>query len=178
MALGYRELAADAQVRVGWLRKSAALAIESVALSLAQVGRIDVAARLENVDIDKALADPAAAERLMGDARLGAVEIRIANYGLAERFYAQTAKSAGVSADAISAGLAAEMRSQAISNFGPLLAGRSADAIAEFLRSPHIITARIAPAAGQPPLTVAEIQRLGPADLMQRLTLTLEAVRK
>lgn len=178
MALGYRELIADAQVRVNWARNSRAVVVETVGLSLTQVGKIEIAARLENVDIDKALTDPIAAERVMGEARLGPIQIRLANYGLAERFYADAAKSAGLSPDAIRAGLAAEMRAQAIGNFGPLLAGRSADAISEFLQSPHTITARVEPAAGQPPLTVAEMQSLGPAELMQRLTITLEAVPK
>lgn len=175
IALGYGELVASMQARVSWQRKERALVVETVGLLLEQVARLDIAARLDNVDIDKALADPNAAQRVMGEALFGLIQIRLADLGLAERFYADAAKSAGVSPDTIRAGLAAEIRSQAIGNFGPLLAGRSADALAEFLRSPGMITARIAPAAGQPPLSVAEIQGRAPPELMQRLTITLEA---
>ncbi|MPZ58543.1 MAG: hypothetical protein GEU91_19035 [Rhizobiales bacterium] len=178
IALGYGPLIADAQARVSWLPKHRALVVETVGLSLDRVGRLDVAARLENVDIEKAFADPMAAADVMSEAWLGPIQIRLANLGLAERFYADTARSAGLPQDAVRAGLAAEMRSQAVNSFGPLLAGRSADAIAEFLQSPGTITARIAPAAGQRPLTVAEIQSLAPPELMQRLAITLETEPK
>jgi hypothetical protein len=114
---------------------------------------------------------------VMRKARLGPVEIRITNFGLAERFYADAAKGAGISPDAIRAGLAAEMRAQAIGAFGPLLAPGSADAIAAFLQSPGTIVARIAPANGQPPLSLGEIETLGPA-AMERVTVTLQATPK
>jgi hypothetical protein len=175
IGLGYREIAANAHARLRWLPQERALAIETVGLSLDRFGRLDITARLENVDIDKAFADPDAAEQVLGAARLGAIEIRLADLGFAERFYAHTARSAGLSPDAVRAALAAEMRAQAIAQFGPLLAARSADAIAAFLQSPSTITARIAPAAGKPALTVAELQSLEPPELMQRLTVTLEA---
>ena len=178
LALGYGELTADVRADATWQKKDRALTIQSVGFSLGEVGRLEITARLENVDIDKAIADPADAERLLGEARVGPIDIRVVNLGLAERFYADTARSAGVSPAAISAGLAAEMRAQAIALFGPLLDARSADAIATFLQTPGTIVARIRPQVGQPPLTVAELQDLAMPELMQRLSVTLEAAPK
>jgi hypothetical protein len=59
-----------------------------------------------------------------------------------------------------------------------LLAGQSADAIEKFLQSPGVLTMRITAAAGQPPLTVGEVQALPPPILMQRLSVTLKAGAK
>jgi hypothetical protein len=175
MALGYQDLVAGAQARVSLQSKNRAIVIETAGLSLDQIGKLDITARLEDVDIDKAMADPMAGEALLEAAHIGPIELRLADLGLAARFYTHAAKSAGVSSDAVRAGLAAEVRAQAVAMFGPALAGRSADAIAQFLQSPGSITARITPAAGQPPLSVADVKRLAPPELMQRLTITLEA---
>jgi hypothetical protein len=177
MALGYKQIVANAQARVNWTGKAKALVVQTLGLSLGDVGRIEITARLDNVDADKAMANPDDAERILGAARIGPIEIRIANLGFAERFYADAAKSAGISPDAIRAGLAAEMRTQASDNFGPMLAAGSADAIAAFLQSPGTITARITPADGQPPSSVEELQALGPL-AMQRFTITLQAAPK
>jgi hypothetical protein len=174
MALGYKQIVANAQARVSWQRQARALIVQPVGVSLDDVGKIELIARLDNVDADAAMADPDHADRVMRKARLGPIEIRISNFGFAERFYADAAKSAGVSPDAIRAGLAAEMRAQATNNLGPLLAPGSADAIATFLQSPGTITARITPTNGQPPLSLGEIETLGPA-AMDRVTVTLQA---
>ena len=52
-----------------------------------------------------AVADPTAF--MPNDARLESVEIKLRNLGIAERFYALTAKGAGISQDAVRDGLAA-----------------------------------------------------------------------
>jgi len=174
MAFGYRQIVANAQARVSWERKTKALMVRMVGLSVDNVGRIEVTARLDNVDADKAFANLDSADRIMSEARLGHVEIKITDLGFAERFYADTAKSAGISPDAVRAGLAAEMRSQALNNFGPMLGPGSPNAITAFLQSPGTITARIAPTDGQPPLTIGEIRSLGPL-AMQRVIITLQA---
>ena len=178
IALGYNQIVANAQARINWQRPTKALVVQTVALALDDVGRVELTARLDNVDADKAYADPAAADRIMNEARLGPIEIRIANLGFAERFYAEAAKGSGLSPEAMRAGLAAEMRAQAVGNFGPMLGPGSADAIATFLQSPGTITARIVPADGQSPPTVGELQAFGPSDVMQRLKVTLTAAPK
>jgi hypothetical protein len=175
IGLGYGELIASMQARVNWQRNNRALTVETVGPLLEQVGRLELSVRLDNVDLDQILANPDAAQNILNQARFGLVQVKLADLGLAERFYAEAARSAGVSPDAIRAGLAAEMRSQAIGNLGPLLAAGAADALAEFLRSPGTITARLAPVAGRPPPSVAEIQSGGPPAIMQGFSLSLHA---
>jgi len=178
IALGYKQIVATAQARINWERPTKALVVQTLGLALDDVGRVELTARLDNVDADKAYTDPAAADRIMNEARLGPIEIRVANLGFAERFYAEAAKGSGLSPEAMRAGLAAEMRVQALGNFGLMLGPGSADAIATFLQSPGTITARIVPADGQPPPTVGELRTFGPPDVMQRFKVTLTAAPK
>lgn len=174
IALGFNEVLASAQAQIRWLPREQAMLIENTGFTLDKAGRVEVSVRLDNVDLTKAMADPAAAERLLGEARIDSVQIRLANLGFAERFYADVAKTAGLSGEAVKAGLAAEMRTQAIANFGPLLASGAADAIAKFLQTPGRITLTASPRSGQA-LTVDEVKSLPPPALMERITVKIEA---
>jgi hypothetical protein len=146
-------------------------------LAIDNVGRLDVKLRLNNVDFAKMIAAPDNAEQLLNEAQLGPIEMQIVDLGLAERFFAQAAKESGVSPDAVRAGLAAEMRVRA-QQFGPALDQKSADAIAAFVQAPGTLRGRIVTADGQPPISLGDIQGLGPPVLMQRLRVTLEAAPK
>lgn len=172
LALGYTEFSADAQVQLRWLKDEKALILENTNLLLDKVGRVDITVRLGNVDLARAVADPTAF--VPNDARLEAVEIKLRNLGLAERFYALTAKGAGISQDAVRDGLAAEMRTRVAAILGPALAPGSADAVAKFLKAPGTIVARAKPKAGQS-LTFGEATDLDPPHILERLTITLEA---
>jgi len=175
IALGFGEVSASAQAQLRWLPRERALVIENTGVTIEKAGQVDISVRLDNVDFAGVLADPNAAERVLGEARIGSVQVRLANLGLAESFYADVAKSARISPAAVRAGLAAEMSAQASSNFGPLFAPGSAEAIARFLQSPGRIIASIAPRAGQPPITVADVKGVPPPALMERITIKLEA---
>jgi hypothetical protein len=174
--LGFREMVLSAELRIRALPQERAIVLETLAIAVDRAGRVEATARLDNIDIAKILANPETAESELGVAVLGPLQLRLVNFGLAERFYASTAKSAGISEDAMRAGLAAEMRAKALQGFAPILLDRSADAIAAFLQSPKAIVARVAVADGQKPPTVAELQAFNPPLLMERLRVKLEAL--
>lgn len=177
IALGYDKLTIDADVR-GRSRTQDRTLVEDGDVSVDHAGRIHLTARLANIDIDKAMADPVAAETLIDAAQLESVELHIVDLGLAERLYAEAAKKAGVTVDAIRAKFAETYRAQAIAQFGPMLTGDSADELAKFLRSPGTLTAKLTVAAGHPPLSIGEIKRSPPPLLMQQLRLSLQASPK
>jgi hypothetical protein len=172
LALGYTDFTADAQVQMRWLKNEKALILENTNILLDKVGRVDLTVRLGNVDLTRAVADPAAF--VPNDAKLESVEIKLKNLGVAERFYALTAKSAGISQDAVRDGLAAEMRSRVAAMLGPALTPGSADAIGKFLKTPGTLVARATPKAGKS-LSFAEASDLDPPHILERLTITLEA---
>jgi hypothetical protein len=170
LALGYTEFVADAQVQVRWLRNEKALILENTNMLLDKVGRVDISVRLGNLDLASAAADPAAF--VPDNARIEAVEIRVRNLGVAERFYALTAKSAGISQDAVREGLSAEMRARATAILGTALAPGSADALGRFLKTPGTLIARAVPRGK--PLTIGEASDLEPPQILERMTITLE----
>ncbi len=169
LAMGYNEFAADAAAQLRWLRSDKALVIDNTNLVMDKVGRIDLAARLGNADLAAAIGDPS----VVDNAKIESIELKVRNLGVAERFYGLTAKSAGISQDAVREGLAAEVKSRAAAMFGPALAPGSADAIARFLRTPGTLVARATLKPGRS-LTVGEATDLDPPQLLERLTITIE----
>lgn len=172
LALGYTDFTADSQMQIRWLKDEKALILENTNLLLDKVGRVDLSVRLGNVDLTRAVADPTAF--VPNDARFESVEIKLKNLGVAERFYALTAKSAGISQDAVRDGLAAEMKTRVAAILGSALSPGSADAVAKFLKAPGTLVARAKPKAGQS-LTFAEASDLDPPHILERLQITLEA---
>lgn len=172
LALGYTEFLADAQVQLRWLPADKAVVVDSTNLVLDKVGRLDISARLGNVDLTRVVSDPAAFAP--DNARIESLELRLRNLGIAERFYGLTAKSAGISQEAVREGLAAELRARANAMLGPALAPGSADMLAKFLRQPGTLIVRATPKAGKS-LTVGEASELEPPQILERLAITVEA---
>jgi hypothetical protein len=176
MALGYPELAASFQLLVRWTPNERALAFEDTRLIVEQVGRIDLSARFANVDLDPA--KPQAAEEAMGRAHIEHVAARMTDLGLADRLFGQMARGMGLSSEAVRAGIAAEIRAQAEAMLGPALTPGSGAAIEAFIRTPKSIAARATFKPGQPPVTMAELEQIPPAQLLQRLTIAIETPKE
>lgn len=174
IALGYNELLANAQVQLRWLRNERALVLDDSGLLVDQLGRVDLSARAGNVDLAAVAANPDSAEQAVNNARFESAGIRLSDLGFADRFFGQIAKGAGISPDAMRAGLAAEFRNQAAALLGPALAPGSAEAVEAFIRSPKRIEARASMRLGAPALTLAEAQSLAPPQLLERLTIKIE----
>jgi len=172
LALGYTEFVADAQAQLRWLPNDKAVVVDSTNFVVDKVGRLDISARLGNVDLTSVVYDPKAFTP--DNARIESLELRLRNLGIAERFYGLTAKSAGISQEAVREGLAAELRARANAMFGAALTPGSADMLAKFLRQPGTITVRAVPKAGKS-LTIGEASELEPPQILERLAITVEA---
>lgn len=171
LALGYSEFIVDAQTQLRWVKADKALILENTNLVLDKVGRIDLAVRLGNVDLASAVADPTAF--VPDNARVESIEIRLRNLGVAERFYALTAKTAGISQDAVREGLAAEMKARAAAMLGSALTAGSADMLAKFLKAPVNMTIRAVPKPGKT-LTIGEVSDMNPPAILEALAITIE----
>lgn len=172
MALGYRQLTASFNMLVRWAPNERALAFDDTRLTVEQLGRIDLGLRFANVDLDPA--KPEKAEEAMGRAHIEQATARLTDLGLAERLFDQMSRGIGLSPDAVRAGLAAETRAQAEALLGPALAPGSGEAIEAFIRRPKSIAARAAFKPGVTPVTLAELEQMPPAELLARLTITIE----
>jgi hypothetical protein len=172
LALGYSDLTADAQAQLRWAKNDKTLILENTNLLLDKVGRVDLSARLGNVDLASAIANPA--QFAPDAAKLESLEIRVKNLGAAERFYALTAKGAGISQDAVRDGLAAEVKARAGAILGSALTPGSADALAKFLKTPGTLVVRAVPKPGKT-LTIGEASTMDPPAILERLQITLEA---
>jgi hypothetical protein len=171
LALGYTEFLADAQAQLRWLPSEKAVVVDSTNLVVDKVGRLDISARLGNVDISRVAIDPTAFTP--DNARIESLELRLRNLGIAERFYGLTAKSAGISQEAVREGLAAELRARANAMFGAALTPGSADMLAKFLRQPGTVVVRAVPKGGKS-LTIGEASELAPPQILERLAITVE----
>lgn len=177
LALGYSRIVADASLVLRYDPAGKAIMLERTGASIDDAGSIESGVRIENFDLDKLLAaGPDAAAHAM-TLPFGGLELKIVDLGLAQRFYQSVADSSGVTADAIRDGLAAEMRNQAAQLLGPALAPGSAEKVAQFLRNPGTLTIRVKPRADRPPLLVGDFEGMGPPQLADRLTVTIEAAK-
>jgi hypothetical protein len=172
LALGYSEFLADAQVQLRWLPNEKAVVLENTNLVMDKIGRMDISARMSNVDVTRLVADPTGF--VPDDAKIESVELRLKNLGVADRFYALTAKSAGISPDAVRDGLAAEIKARAAAILGPALSAGSADALAKFLKTPGTLVVRATPKAGKT-LTLGEVNQMDPPAILERLQITVDA---
>lgn len=172
-ALGYAEVSADTQLQVRWSPAERALLVENSGLTIDKVGRIDLDMRLGEVAIVPGVA-PEVAQQIMRNARVETATLRVADLGLADRLFGQITRNAKISPEAVRAGLAAEVRAQAVARFAPALTPGSAEAIEAFIRAPRRIVARAVPRPDRPPLTVGELETLGPQGLMDRIQIAVE----
>ena len=173
-AYGYDELAADLLIQIRLSAGERALVVENSALLIDRVGRLDLGIRLGNFDVNAAANDAEIAEREIQKAHIEHVSLRLTNLGFAERFFSEIGRNLKPSPESPRAQLAVELRRQAVELFGKLLAPGAAEAIEAFVRSPGRIAARAELRPGQPPLTVSQIQALGPAELAERVVIKVE----
>jgi hypothetical protein len=170
LAMGYNEFSADAATQLRWVRNDKTLVLDNTNVVVDKVGRLDFLARVSNADIAAAISDPTA----LDSAKVESVELRVRNLGVAERFYALTAKSAGISQDTVREGLAAEARVRAGAMLGAALTPGSADALGRFVRQPGTLVVRASVKPGKS-LTLGEAGDLEPPQILERLTITFEA---
>lgn len=174
--LGYPTINFDAGFGLRYDETARTLTLERAGGAVADAGSVAATLRIASLDVN-ALLDAGfngAAARAM-QAPFGSLVVEVDDLGLGERFYASVAKTAGVSADAIRDGLAAEMRNQAARLLGPSLAPGAADAVAQFLKSSGKLTIRVEPRADRPPLTIGDVQALSPPQLADRVSVTMQA---
>jgi hypothetical protein len=174
VSLGYREIVANAKAQLRWQSSDKAIILDNTGLGIDKVGQLDVSMRLGNADLRAAVAKPDSMDEMIQAARFEGLEIRLADLGFAERFFADVAKAAGASPDAIRAGIAAEVKSQAAANLGPALAPGSADALAQFIQSGGRVTMRVTPRDGAA-LSVTEFA-MGPM-VIPKLRIAIEAAK-
>ncbi|MDC7789971.1 hypothetical protein PQJ75_29010 [Rhodoplanes sp. TEM] len=176
--LGYTAIRADMTTQLRWLPADRALVLDDTALAVADAGRIEASVRIDDVDLAAALADPDRADAILaGRARLGGFEVTIADLGFADRFYADLAKSAGVTVPAARDRLAAETRAQAAEAFGSALPSAALDKIAAFVRRPGRIVVAASPRPGQT-VRLSDLETLGPKALARmRLDIEVEPPR-
>jgi hypothetical protein len=175
MALGYSDISADAGVAMRWSPTDKALILENTGVAVADAGRIEVGARLDGVDLNELIKDPAAAQLAMMGSALNSVDLRLVNLGLAERFYEQVAKSAKIAPAAVRDGLAAQVAAQAQAIGGSALAPGAVEKIQQFLRAPGMLSAHAAPRPGSGPLTFSEMAGIGdPTQILSRLLVTVD----
>lgn len=178
LAFGYRQITADGQIVLRFDRAAKVLTLERSGVSIDDAGSVSATVRLDGVDLADIAATTGGGTALdleTGKIMLGEVLLEANDAGLLPRFYASIAKDAGVSADAIRAGMAAEIRSQASLLLGDALTPGSADAIAAYLRDPGKLTVHLVPRADRPPLSLAEATSDEPPLLSDRVTITIEA---
>ena len=114
-------------------------------------------------------------EEAMGKAGIEQVTLALANLGFAERFFAAMARDMGAPEATVRMAISAELQAQAIAAFGPVLAPGSAEAIASFMRESRRIVLRATPRAGQAAPTLAELEQVPPQQLLERMTIAIEA---
>ncbi|MCC7347267.1 MAG: hypothetical protein IT538_07695 [Variibacter sp.] len=170
---GYDELAADAQIQTRWAAAERALLVENTSVMADRVGRVEFALRFGDVDLTPAAADPAVAEQIMSKARLESLMLRLSDLGLANRLFAEISRNSGLPQDAMRTALALQVKTQAAANFGPALSASSLDALEAFIRSPRRIEARVTTRAGQPPVTLGELEGLAAPQLLERIQIEL-----
>lgn len=171
--LGYATIRTDMRTQLRWLPADKALVLDDTTLAVADAGRITASVRIDGVDLDAALADPDRADTILaGRARLGGVGVTITDLGLADRFYADLAKSAGVTVPAARDRLATETRAQAAEAFGGALAPAALDKIAAFVRRPGRIAVAASPRPGEV-VTLEDLETMG-RNALSRMRLDID----
>jgi hypothetical protein len=158
---------------LGWRPADKAVVLEDISVTLDEVGRIQASGRLDEADLVAAITDYGKPASLLGRSpTVRRLELAVSDLGFADRFYADVARSSGVARDAVPGSLAEDLTAKVDKDFGKVLAPGSIDALAAFIRRPGRITATVVPRAGQPPVTVDDLQTLGP-EALDRLTITI-----
>ncbi|RAI44393.1 hypothetical protein [Rhodoplanes roseus] len=171
--IGYTTIRIDTRTRLRWLPAEKALVLDDTSLAVAEAGRVDATLRIDGVDLAAALADPERADAILeSQARLGGVEISVADLGLADRFYADLAKSAGVTVQVARDRLSTETRAQAAEAFGGALSPAALDKIAAFVRRPGRIAVKAAPRPGQT-VKLDDLETMGPK-VLSRMRLDID----
>lgn len=171
--LGYKVLHGDVGARLRWLPTDKALVLDNTFVTIDDAGRVDASVRLDGIDLAAALADPEHADDILEDrARLGGIEITIANLGFAERFFADLAKSSGATPQAVRERLATETRAQAAEALGTAVSAGTLDKIAAFIRRPGKIAVKASPRPGQV-IKMGDFDTLGPK-ILERMRIDID----
>jgi hypothetical protein len=173
--VGYRDMKADAQLQLRWIAGENALVLEDTRLAIAQVGDIELAVRLGNLDFAAAASKPELVEQILDKAHIDAIELRLADGGFADRFFAQFAREAGLSDAEARNAAAQDIRKQAEEFFDAALAPGASEALEAFVRKPGKLIARLVPRPGQPPLALGDLEQLSPPEINRRIAVTIEA---
>ena len=174
LRLGYRQIKADGRVQFRSIAGERALVMDDTRIAIAEMGSLDLAMRLGNIDLGAAASNPQLSDGILDAAQIESMELRATDAGFADRFYAQLARDSGLPEDALRTASAQEMKGHAAHLFAGALPPGAADALATFIRKPGRLVIRATPKPGQP-LKLSDLDKLSPPELNARLTISIEA---
>ena len=173
--LGYGQLDISAALRLAWTEADRAIAVDKAELAIAELGRIDLRARLTGVPPSLFL-HPETAEEVIADIRLAEATATFHDASIVERLTRKLARDEKTKPERIRRRLGREIAALFADVRDPARRRRMVEEAGRFLAAPKAITLEARPRQPVPVLEVVSGTD-APADLIERLDVRMRAER-